>query len=101
MRKLRITIAPQYQFPTVARAILGVTALTSTDPSIVLTPKATHENANTSLAVYHTITFGKGLPANTSRPQVVSIQRLRPGSQTVCCVLSKKPKLRVPLMFGS
>ena len=57
-------------------------ALTSTDPSIVLTPKATHENANMSLAVYHTITFGKGLPANTSRPQVVSIQRLRPGSQT-------------------
>ena len=32
--------------------------------------------------VFHTITFGKGLPANTSRPQVVSIQRLRPGSQT-------------------
>ena len=33
--------------------------------------------------MFHTITFGEGLPENTSRPQVVSIQRLRPGSQTV------------------
>ena len=81
MRKLRVTIDDE-QFPVLARAILQITALTSTDPRIVLTPAATHAGANASLAVYHTIKFGKGLAPNTSRPQVVSIQRLRPGSQT-------------------
>jgi hypothetical protein len=81
MRKLRVTI-DDGQFPDLAKAILQIKALESTDPSIVLTPAATHAGANMSLAVYHTITFGKGLPANTSRPQIVSIQRLRPGSQT-------------------
>ena len=80
MRKLRVTITAS-QFPDVARAILQVKALTSTDPSIALTPAA-NAAANKSLATFHTITFGKGLPANTSRPQIVSIQRLRPGSQT-------------------
>ena len=84
MRKLRVTI-DDGQFPVLAKAILQIKALESTDPSIVLTPKATHEHANMSLAAFHLITIsGMGLaPVNTSRPQVVSIQRLRPGSQTV------------------
>ena len=84
MRKVRITIAPA-QFPNVAKAILQVKALTSTDPSIVLTPKKTHEHANMSLAVYHTITLSMA-PSDEQRvniPKVVSVQRLRPGSQSV------------------
>ena len=81
MRKLRVTIAAA-QFPDVARAILTVKALTSTDPTIVLTPAATHAGANKSLVVFHTITFSEAVDI-TGAPQVVSIQRLRPGSQTV------------------
>ena len=82
MRQLSVVITPGTT-STIAEVIIGVTALTSTNPRIVLTPAATHAGANMSLAVYHTITVSKGLPANNSRPMVVSIQRLRPGSQTV------------------
>ena len=85
MRKLRLTLAEENFRAAVtskiAKAIVTVKALTSTDPSIVLTPAA-NADANKSKAVFHTITFGEGLAPNTSRPQVVSIQRLRPGSQT-------------------
>ena len=84
MRKLRLTLAlgnfGSSATTKVAKAIVTVKALTSTDPSIALTPAATKANANKSLAVYHTITISEGLPLNDSRPQVVSIQRLRPGS---------------------
>ena len=87
MRKLRLSLGSggfaQGVTTKVAKAIVTVKALTSTDPSIALTPAATKAGANKSLAVYHTITISKGLPVDDSRPQVVSIQRLRPGSQTV------------------
>ena len=87
MRKLRVTIAVG-QFGSsavggsVAKAIVTVNTLTSSDPSIDLTVKD-KGNANKSHPAHHTITFSVGPPVNTSRPQVVSIQRLRPGSQTV------------------
>ena len=81
MRKLRLTFNVD-EFPDVAKAILEVKALTSTDPRIVLTPAATHAGANASLAVFHTITLSETVDT-TGAPQAVSIQRLRPGSQTV------------------
>ena len=56
------------------RIVVTVPALSPSDPS---------DDTAASKAVYHVITVRTALAANTSRPQVVSIQRLRPGSQTV------------------
>ena len=88
-RQLRISITQtpvDASDPTKGGVIASVVVkipggLQTNDPTVLATD-GTHENANASLAVYHTITFGEGLAPNTSRPQVVSIQRLRPGSQT-------------------
>ena len=56
------------------RVVLTVPALKPLDPS---------DTTAASAVKYHAITVRSALAANPSRPTVVSIQRLRPGSQTV------------------
>ena len=81
-RQLRISIA-QAATPTIAKVVITITGgLATTDPTVLATD-GTDTELNISKVVHHTITLSAGLPENTSRPQVVSIQRLRPGSQTV------------------
>ena len=55
------------------RVVLTVPALSPLDPS---------DTTKASEVMYHVITVRAPLAANTDRPAVVSIQRLRPGSQT-------------------
>ena len=77
VRKVRIVL-DESNFPELTKVILTVEALETTDPTV---PK--EKNAHKSKAVHHTITF-TALPAyDLDRPRVVSIQRLRPSSQSV------------------
>ena len=82
-RKLRITI-PQGSFPEIADVIVEVEALETTDPRI-----AAADSMSTS--VFHTITFSE-IPSdpNNVRPKVVSIQRLRPSSQSVVSAFQER-----------
>ena len=89
MRKLRIAItqeaddAPNADKGKIATVVVEITAgIETTDPTVLATD-GTDTLLNVSKVVHHTITIRKGLPANDDRPKVVSIQRLRPGSQTV------------------
>ena len=82
-RKLRITL-PVGSFPEIADVIVEVEALETTDPRI-----AAADSMSTS--VFHTITFSE-IPAdpNNVRPKVVSIQRLRPSSQSVVSAFKER-----------
>ena len=87
-RQLRITVTQQAdlvettkgRIASVVVKIIG--GVETTDPTVLATD-GTDTELNISKVVFHTITLVEGPPENTSRPQVVSIQRLRPGSQTV------------------
>ena len=72
------TAAPENALGEVAQVVIKVSSIASTNTGL-----STDKKANMSMEKYHTITIAQPLAANTSRPTVVSIQRLRPGSQTV------------------
>ena len=88
-RKLRITL-PVGSFPEIANVIVEVEALETTDPRI-----AAADSMSTS--VFHTITFS-GIPSdpNNVRPRVVSIQRLRPSSQSVVSAFEERQIMPEP-----
>ena len=82
-RRITVTITPEAAtgepaLGAVAKVVIKVASIASTNTGL-----ATKDNANKSKVTYHTITVGQPIPDNASRPRVVSIQRLRPGSQTV------------------
>ena len=79
-----ITITPKAAgatSPIVAKVVVQVSELTTTNPLAVDEKGALLKS--TMKTTTHTITVSAGQAANPDRPQVVSIQRLRPGSQTV------------------
>ena len=79
-RRLRVFIHSSVA-ADVSKVVIEIAALTSTDPTIDTTA-AGKADANKSKAVHHVITVSKG--ADTADvPKVVSIQRLRPSSQSV------------------
>ena len=93
-RQLTVEITPQKgDNPTVAKVIIEIPAIKTTDPTVPAKDKA-----NESKLVRHTITLSEAASAAAlaNLPKVVSIQRLRPGSQTVVAafqetILEPKP----------
>ena len=84
VRQVRVVLA-ESNFPELTKVILTVEALETTDPTVLK-----EKNAHKSKAVHHTITF-TALPAyDLDRPNVVSIQRLRPSSQSVVSAFQEK-----------
>ena len=87
-RQLRIVITQQADVDddtkgAIARVVIEIPAgLATTDPTVLATD-GTDTELNISKIVQHTITLSKAPALNDSRPNVVSIQRLRPGSQSV------------------
>ena len=68
----------------VKSVVLTIPALTTPDPTV-----ATTDMKNMSKLVQHTITLTAAVPT-TNLPKVVSIQRLRPGSQTVVAAFQEE-----------
>ena len=66
------------------RVVVTVPALTTNDPTVT-----TDKNANKSKAVNHVITVTRWAD-DSGLPKVVSIQRLRPGSQTVVAAFQEE-----------
>ena len=84
VRKVRVVL-DESNFPELTKVILTVEALDTTDPTVTQ-----EKNAHKSKAVHHTITF-TALPAyDLDRPRVVSIQRLRPSSQSVVSAFEER-----------
>ena len=84
VRKVRVVLA-ESNFPELTKVILTVEALETTDPTVTK-----EKNAHKSKAVHHTITF-TALPAyDLDHPRVVSIQRLRPSSQSVVSAFEER-----------
>ena len=84
VRKVRVVL-DESNFPELTKVILTVEALETTDPTVTQ-----EKNAHKSKAVHHTITF-TALPAyDLDRPRVVSIQRLRPSSQSVVSAFEER-----------
>ena len=84
VRQVRVVLA-ESNFPELTKVILTVEALETTDPTVTQ-----EKNAHKSKAVHHTITF-TALPAyDLDRPRVVSIQRLRPSSQSVVSAFKER-----------
>ena len=76
VRQLRVNIPVAINGDRVARVVITVPKTATTDPTV---PAAD----SMSKVVHHTITLTELPMGNSSRPQVVSIQRLRPSTQTV------------------
>ena len=70
---------------------ITVPALTTSNPTV-----ATDKKANISKAVTRTITLNKPVADIADLPQVVSIQRLRPGSQTVVSAFQEEKITTAP-----
>ena len=84
VRKVRVVL-DESNFPELTKVILTVEALDTTDPTVTQ-----EKNAHKSKAVHHTITF-TALPAyDLDHPRVVSIQRLRPSSQSVVSAFEER-----------
>ena len=84
VRQVRVVL-DESNFPELTKVILTVEALETTDPTVTQ-----EKNAHKSKAVHHTITF-TALPAyDLDRPRVVSIQRLRPSSQSVVSAFEER-----------
>ena len=84
VRKVRVVLA-ESNFPELTKVILTVEALETPDPTVTQ-----EKNAHKSKAVHHTITF-TALPAyDLDHPRVVSIQRLRPSSQSVVSAFEER-----------
>ena len=74
----------------VKTVVLTIPALTTPNPAVETTDKK-----NTSKVVHHTITLTEAV-STTGLPKVVSIQRLRPGSQTVVSAFQEERIVAAP-----
>ena len=90
MRKFWVGIDPQAQAEgslIVAKVVVSVAELTTNDPTAV---DAKGALVKTKLSSYTRVIAVSAAPeADDDRPNVVSIQRLRPGSQTVTGVFEE------------
>ena len=96
-RQLRIVITQEADADdatkgAIARVVIEIPAgVETTDPTVLATD-GTDTELNISKIVQHTITLSAGVDT-TGLPKVVSIQRLRPGSQTVVSAFQEE---RIP-----
>ena len=86
-RELLVYIDPGVA-PDGSRIVIEIAALTSTNPTIDTTADG-KADANKSKLVQHVITVSEGIDTS-NLPKVVSIQRLRPGSQTVVAAFQEE-----------
>ena len=101
-RQLRITITQEADEDdatkgAIARVVIEIPVIATTDPTVLGTV-GDDTLLNMSKLVQHTITLSMAA-VTEDIPKVVSIQRLRPGSQTVVRLSKKCALNRNPLMF--
>ena len=96
-RQLVVTITPQETAddPLIAKVVISLPAgIKTTDPTVLATD-GTDTKLNESKLVQHTITLSEGVDT-TGLPKVVSIQRLRPGSQSVVSAFQEERIVAAP-----
>ena len=96
-RQLVVTITPQKTAddPLIAKVVIEIAAGTKTTDPTVLATDGTDTKLNESKLVQHTITLSEGVDT-TGLPKVVSIQRLRPGSQSVVSAFQEERIVAAP-----
>ncbi len=102
-RQLRIVItqkadvAPNADKGLIAKVVIEIPAIMTTDPTVLATD-GTDTLLNMSKLVQHTITLSMAAPVATAGllPRVVSVQRLRPGSQTVVSAFQEERIVAAP-----
>ena len=102
-RQLRIVITQQADAPpnddkgAIAKVVIEIPAIMTTDPTVLATD-GTDTLLNMSKLVQHTITLSMAAPVATAGllPRVVSVQRLRPGSQTVVSAFQEERIVAAP-----
>ena len=81
--------------PVIAKVVIEIAAgIETTDPTVLATD-GTDTKLNESKLVQHTITLSAAVDTS-NLPTVVSIQRLRPGSQTVVSAFQEERIVAVP-----
>ena len=96
-RQLVVTITPQESAddPLIAKVVISLPAgIPTTDPTVLATD-GTDTKLNESKLVQHTITLSAAVDTS-NLPKVVSIQRLRPGSQTVVSAFQEERIVAAP-----
>ena len=89
VRQLDVNISVEISDGTVAKVVITVPKTATTDPTV---PAAD----SMSKVVHHTIRLLETPMANSSHPQVVSIQRLRPSSQAVVSAFQERQIMPEP-----
>ena len=101
-RQLRIVITQEADTDedtkgAIAKVVIEIPAIMTTDPTVLATD-GTDTLLNMSKLVQHTITLSMAAPVATAGllPRVVSVQRLRPGSQTVVSAFQEERIVAAP-----
>ena len=101
MRDAKITADGGYDYasrdcnPLIAKVVIAIPAgIKTTDPTVLATD-GTDTKLNESKLVQHTITLSEAVDTS-NLPKVVSIQRLRPGSQTVVSAFQEERIVAAP-----
>ena len=94
--QLLVTITPQKSDadPLIAKVVISLPAVKTNDPTVLATD-GTDTKLNESKLVQHTITLSEAV-STAGLPKVVSIQRLRPGSQTVVSAFQEERIVAAP-----
>ena len=95
--QLLVTITPQQTADDllIAKVIISLPAGIKTNDPTVLATDGTDTKLNESKLVQHTITLSEAV-STVGLPKVVSIQRLRPGSQTVVSAFQEERIVAAP-----
>ena len=95
--QLLVTITPQQTAddPLIAKVVISLPAGIETNDPTVLATDGTDTKLNESKLVQHTITLSEAV-STVGLPKVVSIQRLRPGSQTVVSAFQEERIVAAP-----
>ena len=101
-RQLKVVITAQITAdeneppnPVIAKVVIAIAAgIKTTDPTVLATD-GTDTKLNESKLVQHTITLSEAVDTS-NLPKVVSIQRLRPGSQTVVSAFQEERIVAAP-----
>ena len=94
--QLLVTITPQKSDADllIAKVVISLPAVETNDPTVLATD-GTDTKLNESKLVQHTITLSEAV-STVGLPKVVSIQRLRPGSQTVVSAFQEERIVAAP-----
>ena len=95
--QLLVTITPQKTADDllIAKVVISLPAGIKTNDPTVLATDGTDTKLNESKLVQHTITLSEAV-STVGLPKVVSIQRLRPGSQTVVSAFQEERIVAAP-----